>query len=51
MTPEIIAICANLALTLSLIVAIIFGIVQVRIAARDRRERLTLDTLRRFQTR
>lgn len=48
---EIIAIIANLALTLSLIVAIIFGIAQVRAAARDRRERLTLETLRNFQTR
>jgi len=48
---EIIAIIANLALTLSLIVAVVFGIAQVRAAARDRRERLTLETLRNFQTR
>lgn len=48
---EIIAIIANLALALSLIVALIFGIAQVRAAARDRRERLTLETLRNFQTR
>lgn len=50
-TAEIIAICANLALTASLIVAIIFGIVQVRTAEKDRRERLTLETLRLFATR
>lgn len=48
---EIIAMIANLALALSLIVALIFGIVEVKAAARDRRERLTLETLRNFQTR
>ena len=47
---DIISITANLALTLSLIVAVIFGIAQVKAAARDRRERLTLETLRNFQT-
>ena len=51
MTNEIITLIANLALTLSFIVALVFGIAQVRAAARDRRERLTLDTLRNFQTR
>ena len=51
MTNEIIALIANLALALSVIVAVIFGITQVHIAARDRRERLTLETLRNFQTR
>ena len=51
MTNEIIAVIANLALTLSLIVAVVFGIAQVKAAARDRKERLTLDTLRNFQTR
>jgi hypothetical protein len=50
MTNELISLIANVALTLSLIVAIIFGIAQVRAAARDRRERLTLETLRAFQT-
>lgn len=50
MTYETIALIANLALTLSFIVALIFGIAQVRTAARDRRERLTLETLRNFQT-
>src|SRR5436190_6099210 len=48
---EIIAIIANLALTFSLIVAVIFGIAQVKADARDRKERLTLETLRNFQTR
>jgi hypothetical protein len=48
---EIISIIADLALTLSLIVALVFGIEQVRMAKRDRRERFTLETLRNFQTR
>jgi hypothetical protein len=51
MTKETITNIANLALTLSFIVALIFGIVQVKIARRDRRERLTLEVLRQFQTR
>jgi hypothetical protein len=51
MTGEIITLIANVALTLSFIVALIFGVAQVKVAARDRRERLTLDTLRTFQTR
>jgi hypothetical protein len=51
MTNELITLIANLALTLSFIVALIFGIAQVRAAARDRRERLTLETVRSFQTR
>ena len=51
MTNDLIALIANLALTLSVIVALIFGIAQVKAASRDRRERLTLDTLRHFQTR
>ena len=51
MNSELITILANLALTLSLIVAVIFGIAQVRAAARDRKERLTLDVLRNFQSR
>ena len=48
---EIISIIANLALALSLIVALVFGIAEVRAAERDRRERLTLETIRNFQTR
>jgi len=51
MTNDIIALIANVALTLSFIVAVIFGITQVRAAARDRRERLTLEALRNFETR
>jgi hypothetical protein len=51
MSNEFIALIANLALTLSFIVALIFGIAQVRTAERDRRERLTLETLNSFQTR
>lgn len=51
MTYEVIGLIANLALALSLIVAVVFGIVEVRTAARDRRERLTLETLRNIQTR
>ena len=51
MAYEIIALIANLALALSFVVGLIFGIVQVKAAARDRRERFTLETLRNFQTR
>lgn len=51
MTNDTIAIIANFALVLSFIVALVFGIAQVRAAARDRKDRLTLETLRNFQTR
>src|ERR1700680_1150959 len=51
MKSDIITTIANLALTLSFVVALIFGIVQVSVATRDRRERLTLGTLSAFQTR
>jgi hypothetical protein len=50
MTNDIIAIIANVALTLTFIVGLVFGIAQVRAATRDRRERLTLEALRNFQT-
>jgi hypothetical protein len=50
MTNDMIALVANVALTLSFLFALIFGIAQVRAAARDRRERMTLDALRNFQT-
>jgi len=50
MTSEIIALAANLALALSFVVGLVFGIVQVRTAARDRKERFTLEALRNFQT-
>jgi hypothetical protein len=51
MNTELISNLANLALALSFITALIFGIVQVQIARRDRRERLTLEVLNRYQTR
>lgn len=51
MTNELITLLANIALALSFVIGLIFGIAQVRAAARDRRERLTLETLRNFQTR
>lgn len=51
MNSDTISLIANLALTLSFIVALVFGIAQVKAASRDRRERLTLETLRNFQTR
>jgi hypothetical protein len=47
---DIIANIANIALALSFVVALVFGIQQVRAAARDRRESLALETLRNFQT-
>ena len=51
MNTDIIAAVANVSLALSLIVAVIIGISQSRSAARDRKERLTLETLRAFHTR
>jgi len=51
MSNELIAFIANLALSLSFIVAVIFGVAEVKAAARDRKERLTLETLRNFQSR
>lgn len=51
MNFELIATFANISLTLSVAVAIVFGIAQVRDAARNRKEKLTLETLRNFQTR
>jgi hypothetical protein len=50
-TSEIITIVANLALTLSFIVALVFGIAQVKAVERDRKERLTLEAMRNFQSR
>lgn len=47
---ETVTFIANLALTLSFVIALVFGIVQTRAAARDRRERLTLETLHNYQT-
>ncbi len=51
MTNDMITLVANLALALSFVVGLVFGIAQVRAAARDRRERLTLEELRNFQSR
>jgi hypothetical protein len=48
---DAIALLANVSLALSFLAALIFGIAQVKAVARDRRERLTLETLRGFQTR
>jgi hypothetical protein len=51
MTFEIIALIANVSFALSFLAAVVFGIMQVRSAARDRREQLTLEALRGVQTR
>lgn len=48
---ETIALIANISLALSAVVALIFGIAQVRTSERDRRERFALGTLQAFQTR
>jgi len=50
MNTQLITLIANIALTLSVLVAVIFGIAQMKSAERDRRERMTLDILRGFQT-
>src|SRR6478735_2967866 len=51
MSTETIGTLADLAIALSFIVGLVFGVAQVKAAARDRRERLTLETLRQFQSR
>jgi hypothetical protein len=48
---DTIGIIANIALALSVVIALIFGIAQVHAAQRDRKERLTLEALRNFSTR
>jgi len=50
MVTSLITDIANIALALSFVVALVFGIQQLRAAARDRRESLALETLRNFQT-
>lgn len=50
MTSQTITNIANIALTLSVIVAVIFGLAQVKTAARSRHDQLTLEVLRQFQT-
>ncbi len=47
---DLVTLVANISLALSFLVGLVFGIAQVKAAARDRRERLTLETLREFQT-
>jgi hypothetical protein len=51
MSSDLIGNIANISLALSLLVGLVFGISQARAAARDRRERLTLETLRFFGSR
>jgi hypothetical protein len=51
MTSETITVIANIALAVSAIIALVFGIVQVKTVTRDRQERLTLEALRNFNTR
>jgi hypothetical protein len=51
MSNEIINLISNFTLALSVVFGLVFGVVQVRSAARDRRERIALDALGRFQTR
>ncbi len=48
---DTVTLIANLALTLSFVVGLIFGIAQVRAGKKDRHERITLEALNNFQTR
>jgi hypothetical protein len=48
---DLVGVIANVSLALSFVAALIFGLAQVKAAARDRKERFTLETLRAFQTR
>ena len=50
-TVDLVSVIGNIAIALSFVIALVFGIVQVRQAGRDRRERLTLETLRAFADR
>jgi hypothetical protein len=50
-TSDTITLLANLALALSFVVGLVFGIAQVRSASRDRKERLTIEALNNYQTR
>jgi hypothetical protein len=47
---DTITMVANLSLALSFVVGLIFGVTQVLAAARDRKERFTLEALRNFQS-
>lgn len=51
MSTDYITAIANISLALSFVAAIVFGWIQVRGSARDRRERLTIDAMRAFRTR
>lgn len=51
MSAEFITELANIALTLSLVVAVVFGLAQIRTSKQDRRERLTVEMLQTFQSR
>jgi len=51
MTYEIISLIADISLALSFIIALVFGIFQVRDVRRDRRERRTMEALQNIQTR
>jgi hypothetical protein len=48
---DLVTVIGNLAIALSVVVAVAVGIAQARAAARDRKERLALETIRSFQTR
>src|SRR5262245_15427862 len=51
MKYEDISLIADISLALSFLVAVVFGLVQLRQASRDRRERFTMEALRNIQTR
>lgn len=48
---ELATIVGNLAIALSVVVAVVVGIAQARAAARDRKDRLAMEAIRSFQTR
>jgi hypothetical protein len=48
---DTVTIVGNIAIALSFVIALIFGVAQVQAASRDRRERLTVETLSAFQSR
>jgi len=50
LSHESIADIANISLSLTFLVGLVVGYAQIKAAARDRRERLTLETLRVFQS-
>jgi hypothetical protein len=51
MNYDVISLIADISLALSFIVALVFGVFQVRDVARERKERRTIDVLRNFQSR